>query len=197
MYLPRKLTIHPSSYDNSMGRKARKTSSILKLVRQWRAAEAASMLCIESGPSLSGAPATIQAATKVNFGCSIVTNLSTSTECAETVEVEPIVSGRRLILARKKWFKALANSTGVKEGGMNQHTNAETWDLPTSSGRDRMSDREGQSISAKREIGGNARLGKSEEIIVVMNLRTLQPQGCEGSLLCRMFPNRRRVHDCR
>ncbi len=108
MYLPEKLTIHLSSYDNGIGRKARKTSSMPKLVGKWRAQEAALTCVGKSGPYLSGVPAKIQAVTKVNFGCSIVTKTGISIDYSGIVEVEPVVSGRRLTLTGKQWLLALA-----------------------------------------------------------------------------------------
>ncbi len=80
---------------------------------------------------------------------------------------------------------------------MNQNTNAETWDLPVGSNCDRKSGWESQSISAKHEIGGNAHLGKSEETIVAMNLKTLQLQGAKGLYFVECFLTERRAYDCR
>lgn len=190
MYHPRKLAIYPSSYRDGVGRKAGKTPSTSKLTGQW-SAEGLLQHCTEVCPSLSGAPANIQAATKVNRSCSVVTKASDRTGFAGTGEVEPVVSRRRLTSVWKQWLNAHTGSLGVKADGMDRYTRAQTWDLPTGLGATFSWGREVRRISTQCESEGNACLGKSDEAVVVTMVRTTQPHRSEGPLLLKTFPHRK------
>ena len=192
MYHPRKLTIYPSSYRDGVGRKAGKSPSTPKLTRKWSAEVASSDRKIGSGPSLSGAPASMQAVTKVNRRCSVVTKANDRTGFVGIGEVEPIVSGRRLTSVWKQWLCAHTGSSGVKASSMHTYTGAETWEVSMSLGITETWDLEGQRISTQCEIEGNAHLETSDEVVVVMMTRTTQPCRSEGPLLLRMFPIERR-----
>lgn len=191
MYHPRKLTIYPSSYRDGVGRKAGKSPSTPKLTRKWSAEVASSDRKIGSGPSLSGAPASMQAVTKVNRRCSVVTKANDRTGFVGIGEVEPIVSGRRLTLVWKQWLCAHTDSSGVKANSMHTYTHAVTWDLPTGSSITIPWCWKVRRISTQCENEGNAGLGKSDEAIVVTMVRTTQPHRSEGPLLLNTFPHRK------
>lgn len=198
MYLPRKLTIYPSSYRDDVGREAGKTPSTSKLTGQWSAEGLPESAMILVCPSLSGAPASMQAVTKVNRRCSVVTKASDRTGFAGIGEAEPIVSGRRLTSVWKQWSNAHTDSSGVKASSMHTNTSAETWETSTSSDITETWSRKGRRISTQCEIEGNARLEVSDEAVVVMMARTTQPRRSEGPLLLRTLPYRteRGMHDC-
>ena len=192
MYLPRKLTIYPSSYRDDVGREAGKTPSTSKLTGQWSAEVASALLERASRcPSLSGAPASMQAVTKVNRRCSVVTKASDRTGFAGIGEAEPIVSGRRLTSVWKQWSNAHTDSSGVKASSMHTYTSAETWETSTSSDITETRFRKGRRISTQCEIEGNARLEVSDEAVVVTMARTTQPRRSEGPLLLRTLPYRK------
>jgi len=193
MYHPRKLAIYPSSYHDGVGRKAGKSPSTSKLMGKWSVQVASVLLArVDRCPSLSGAPASIQAVTKVNRSCSVVTKASDRTGFAGVGEVERVVSSRRLTSVWKQWLNAHTDSLGVKAGGMDTYTRAQTWDLPTGLGTTFSWVREVRRISTQCESEGNACLGKSDEAVVVTMVRTTQPHRSEGPLLLRMFPIERR-----
>ena len=197
MYHPRKLTIYPSSYRDGVGRKAGKSPSTPKLTRKW-SVQVASVLLerVDRCPALSGTPASMQAVTKVNRRCSVVTKASDRTGFTGIGEVEPIVSGRRLTLVWKQWLCAHTDSSGVKANSMHTYTHAVTWDLPTGSSITIPWCWKVRRISTQCENEGNAGLGKSDEAIVVTMVRTTQPHRSEGPLLLKRFLTERGMHDC-
>jgi len=174
-----------------MGREAGKSPSMSKLTGKWSAEVASANRKICSGPTLSGAPASMQAVTKVNRRCSVVTKANDRTGFVGNGEVEPIVSGRRLTSVWKQWLCAHTGSSGVKASSMHTHTCAETWEVSTSSSITIPCIWEGQRISTQCEIEGKARLETSDEAVVVMMTKTLQLCRSEGPLLLRMFPYRK------
>lgn len=191
MYHPQKLTIYLSSYRDGMGREAGKTPSMSKLTGKWSAEVASSDRKIGSGPTLSGAPASMQAVTKVNRRCSVVTKANDRTGFVGIEEVEPIVSGRRLTSVWKQWLYAHTGSSGVKASSMHTYTGAETWEVSMSLGITETWNLEGQRISTQCEIEGNAQLETSDEAVVVTMVKTTQLHRSEGPLLLRMFPYRK------
>lgn len=191
MYHPQKLAIYLSSYHDGVGREASKSSSTSKLMGKWSAAGLLQHASVGVCPSLSGAPASIQAATKVNRRCSVVTKANDRTGFVGIGEVEPVVAWRRLTSVWKQWSHAHTDSLGVKAGGMNTYTRAQTWETSMGLGNTEMCCRVGQRISTQCEIGDNAHSEVSDETVVVMMLRTLQPRRSEGSLLLRTFPHRK------
>ena len=192
MYHPRKLTIYPSSYRDDVGREAGKSPSSSKLTRNWSAEVASALLERASRcPSLSGAPASMQAVTKVNRRCGVVTKANDRTGFVGIGEVEPIVSGRRLTLVWKQWSNAHTDSSGVKANSMHTNTRAETWELSTGSSSTIPCGWEVRRISTQCESEGNACLERSDEAIVVTMVRTTQPHWSEGPLLLRTFPHRK------
>ena len=191
MYHPQKLAIYLSSYHDGVGRKAGKTPSTSKLMGKWSVQVASSDRKNGSGPTLSGTPASIQAVTKVNRRCSVVTKANDRTGFVGIEEVESVVSRRRLKLVWKQWSNAHTNSSGVKAGGMDTYTRAETGEVSRSPDITEMWSPVGQRISTQCEIEGNALLETSDEAVVVMMLRTLQPRRSEGHLLLSTFPHRK------
>lgn len=191
MYHHRKLTIYPISYRDSVGREASKSSSTLKLTGQWSAEglHKSEMICVCS--SLSGAPANIQAVTKVNHSYSIVTKTNDRTEFVGIGEVESVVSRRRLTSVQKQWSNACTDSSGVKVDGMGRNTRVETWETSMGLGTTETWSWEGQRISTQCEIEGNAHLEVSDEAVVVMMTKTLQLCRSEGPLLLEMFSYRK------
>jgi len=191
MYHPQKLAIYLSSYHDGVGREAGKTPSTPKLMGQWSAEglleSAMTLVC----PSLSGAPASMQAVTKVNRRCSVVTKASDRTGFAGIGEVEPIVSGRRLTSVWKKWLLAHTDSSGVKASSMHTYTRAQTWETSMGLVITEMRYLEGRRISTQCEIEGNAHLEVSDEAVVVTMVKTTQLHRSEGPLLLRMFPYRK------
>ena len=191
MYHPQKLTIYLSSYRDGMGREAGKSPSMSKLTGKWSAEVASASRKTCGGPTLSGAPASMQAVTKVNRRCSVVTKANDRTGFVGNGEVEPIVSGRRLTSVWKQWLCAHTGSSGVKASSMHTHTCAETWEVSMSPDITEMWSSVGQRISTQCEIEGNAQLETSDEAVVVMMTKTLQLCRSEGPLLLRMFPYRK------
>lgn len=191
MYHPQKLTIYLSSYHDGVGREAGKTLSTSKLMGKWSAEVASANRKICSGPTLSGAPASMQAVTKVNRRCSVVTKANDRTGFVGNGEVEPIVSGRRLTSVWKKWLFAHTDSSGVKASSMHTNTRAETWETSMGSCITETSIRKGQRISTQCEIEGNAHVEVSDEAVVVMMTKTLQLCRSEGPLLLEMFSYRK------
>lgn len=192
MYHPQKLAIYLSSYHDGVGRKAGKTPSASKLMGKWSVQVASvSFERVRRCPSLSGTPASIQAATKVNRCLSVVTKANDRTEFVGDREVEPVVSWRRLKSVWKQWLDAHTGSLGVKAGGMDTYTHAQTWDIPSGSSITIPWCWKVQRISTQCESEGNAVLGKSDEAIVVMMPRTLQPRRSEVPLLLNTFPQRK------
>lgn len=191
MYHSQKLAIYLSSYRDGVGREASKSSSTSKLTGQWSAEGLLRSEMISVCPSLSGAPASMQAVTKVNRRCSVVTKASDRTGFVGIGEVEPIVSGRRLTSVWKKWLSAHTDSSGVKANSMHTHTRAETWETSMGLGITEMWRQEDQRISTQCEIEGNAHLEVSDEAVVVTMTKTLQLCRSEGPLLLRMFSYRK------
>jgi hypothetical protein len=192
MYHPQKLAIYLSSYHDGVGRKAGKTPSTSKLMGKWSVQVASvSFERVSRCPSLSGTPASIQAATKVNRCLSVVTKANDRTEFVGDREVEPVVAWRRLKSVWKQWLDAHTGSLGVKAGGMDTYTRAVTWDLPTGSSSTIPCVWKVRRISTQCENEGNAGLGKSDEAKVVMMPRTLQPRRSEVPLLLKTFPHRK------
>ena len=191
MYHPQKLAIYLSSYHDGVGREAGKTPSTPKLMGQWSAEGLLESAMIPVCPSLSGAPASMQAVTKVNRRCSVVTKANDRTGFVGIGEVEPIVSGRRLTLVWKQWLCAHTDSSGVKANSMHTYTHAVTWDLPTGSSITIPWYWKVRRISTQCENEGNAGLGKSDEAIVVTMSKTTQLRRSEGPLLLNTFPHRK------
>lgn len=191
MYHPQKLAIYLSSYHDGVGRKAGKTPSTSKLMGKWSVQVAPICCKTNRCPTLSGTPASIQAVTKVNRRCSVVTKANDRTGFVGIEEVESVVSRRRLKLVWKQWSNAHTNSSGVKAGGMDTYTRAETGEVSRSPDITEMWNPVGQRISTQCEIEGNAPLETSDEAVVVMMLRTLQPRRSEGPLLLSTFPHRK------
>lgn len=191
MYHPQKLIIYLSSYHDGVGREASKSSSTPKLMGKWSAEVASMSRKICSGPTLSGAPASIQAVMKMNRGCSVVTKANDRTGFVGDEEVEPFVSGRRLTSVWKKWLLAHTGSSGVKAGGMDIHTRVETGEVSTSFDITETRYWKDQRISTQCEIEGNARLETSDEAVVVTMTKTLQLCRSEGPLLLEMFSHRK------